>query len=197
MQTCAFSFRPVHFSGGKQYLRSFRLELCLIESLTICAMNFLNVKFPGCFYCDTSSATYRAALTFHHACSALAGLLAFAFLGKFLVARRVCFDELSNPTTAAPAGLICMTLNIVFAGRGLVGMFVVCFASGIHLFLVLWFIYMTLAYHLMPEPSWFPNTVGIGIAAVKVWLYYPVVGQILMAVSMSSHHGCAIELILC
>jgi hypothetical protein len=141
-------------------------------------------KFPGCFYCDANAMPYKAALNFHHTCSVLAGLLAFAFLGKFVVARRVCFDELSNPTMAAPAGLICMTLDIVFAGHGLFGMIVVFFSSAVHLCLVLWFIYMALAYHMMPEPSWFPNTVGIGICAVKTWLYYPVAGHMLMAVSI-------------
>lgn len=83
---------------------------------------------------------------------------------------------------AAPAGLICMTLDIVFAGRGMFGMVVVCASATIHLCLAIWFIYMALAYHMIPEPSWFPNTVGIGISAVKTWLYFPVAGQFLMAV---------------
>jgi hypothetical protein len=37
----------------------------------------------------------------------------------------------------------------------------------------------------MPEPSWFPNTVSIGLSAVKVWLYYPMAGHFLMAISLS------------
>jgi len=37
----------------------------------------------------------------------------------------------------------------------------------------------------MPEPSWFPNTVGIGLSAVKTWLYYPMPGHFLMAISLS------------
>jgi hypothetical protein len=44
---------------------------------------------------------------------------------------------------------------------------------------------MALAYHIMPEPSWFPNTVGIGLSAVKIWLYYPMTGQLLMAISLA------------
>ena len=109
-------------------------------------------------------------------------MLAFAFLIKLIVGRRVVFDELSNPTMAAPAGLVCMTLNVVFAGRGTFGMIVVYAASSVHLCLAMWFIYMALAYQMMPEPSWFPNTVGIGMSAVKTWLYCPLAGHFLMAV---------------
>ena len=109
-------------------------------------------------------------------------MLALCFLAKLLVARRVFFDELSNPTMMAPAGLFCMTLNIVFAGRGILGMCVVFIASAIHVCLASWFIYMAIAYRMLPEPSWFPNTVGIGISAVKTWLYNPLIGQVLMAV---------------
>lgn len=38
----------------------------------------------------------------------------------------------------------------------------------------------------MPEPSWFPNTVGIGLSAVKTWLYFPMCGHLLMAVRTNS-----------
>jgi hypothetical protein len=44
---------------------------------------------------------------------------------------------------------------------------------------------MALAYHIMPDPSWYPNTVGIGMSAVKTWLYYPMSGHFLMAISLS------------
>lgn len=37
----------------------------------------------------------------------------------------------------------------------------------------------------MPDPSWFPNTVGIGVSAIKTWLYYPMAGHFLMAISLS------------
>jgi hypothetical protein len=139
-------------------------------------------EFPGCFYCDTSPKAYQVALKFHWACSTIAGLLALTFFTKLLVARRIAFDELSSPTSATPAGLICMTLDVVFAGRGFAGMCVVMLSSFIHLCLAVWFIYLALAYHMMPEPSWFPNTVGIGISAVKTWLYFPSAGHFLMAV---------------
>jgi tellurite resistance protein TehA-like permease len=128
---------------------------------------------------------YNVALKFHWTCSAIAGLLAFMFLVKLFVARKIAFDELSTPTTAAPAGLICMTMDIVFAGRGLPGMCVVLASSFIHLCLAVWFIYITLVHHMMPDPSWFPNTVGIGMSAVKTWLYFPAAGHVLMAVSHS------------
>ena len=125
---------------------------------------------------------YQVAVHFHFACSCFAGLLAFSFIAKIILAPKVVFDNLSSPTTASPAGLLCMTLNIVFAGRGVVGMFVVSAVSCIHLCLAIWFLYMALAYHIMPEPSWFPNTTGIGLSAVKTWLYHPMAGHFLMAV---------------
>ncbi|KAL7579047.1 hypothetical protein ACA910_019086 [Epithemia clementina (nom. ined.)] len=142
-------------------------------------------EFAGCFYCDTNNRIYQLALNFHQACSFLAATLIFLVLCKFVVARRVVYDELSSPTTATPAGLICMTIDVVFAGRGIFGEVAVLAASSIHLCLAVWFIYMALAYHIMPEPSWFPNTVSIGASAVKTWLYYPMAGHFLMAVSLS------------
>jgi hypothetical protein len=170
-------------------------------------------EFPGCFYCDTGNKMYQLALHFHWSCSIVAGLFASAFLCKLILARRVVLDELSSPTTATPAGLICMTLDIVFAGRGIIGQAVVSISAFVHLCLAIWFIYMALAYRklysrsqelsekatttivvgrhlliatclpnryessfcviqdIMPEPSWFPNSVGIGVSTVKAWLY--------------------------
>lgn len=163
--------------------------------------HLFSIKFPGCFYCDTSNGTYQIAEYFHFACSCVAGLLAFSFVAKLILAREVVFDELSSPTTASPAGLLCMTLDVVFAGRGKLGMLVVSTAACVHLCLAIWFIYtvsglsfelsisplpQALAYNIMPEPSWFPNTTGIGISAVKTWLYHPTAGHLLMAVG--SHY---------
>jgi hypothetical protein len=125
---------------------------------------------------------YKVAEYFHFGCSCFAGLLALSFVAKLILARRVVFDELSSPTTASPAGLLCMTLDIVFAGRGAVGMVVVCASSFVHLCLAIWFMYMAFAYHALPDPSWFPNTTGIGVSAVKLWLYHPMCGHFLMAV---------------
>lgn len=104
------------------------------------------------------------------------------FALKIVLATRVVLDELSSPTTASPAGLLCMTTVCVFAGRGEIGKFMVTAAASVHMCLVLWFVYMTLAYRIMPDPSWFPNTVGVGLSAVKTWLYYPMPGHLLMAV---------------
>ena len=78
-------------------------------------------EFPGCFYCDTHARMYKLAVHFHWGCSIIAGILASLFICKLIIAPRVVFDELGSPTTAAPAGLFCMTLDIVFAGRGIVG----------------------------------------------------------------------------
>jgi len=142
-------------------------------------------EFPGCFYCDTSTFMYQVAVYFHYACSVVAGVMAMLFFAKVILARRVVIDELSSPTTASPAGLICMTMVCVFAGRGIVGQVLVTLAAGMHLCLASWFIYMALAYRILPDPSWYPNTVGIGLSAVKAWLYYPVPGHFLMAISLT------------
>lgn len=133
---------------------------------------------------------YQLALGFHWTCSFIAGLLAFTFIAKLVIARKLVLDELSSPTTASPAGLICMTMDVVFAGRGLLGTVAVAMASFVHFCLAIWFIYMALAYQIMPEPSWFPNTVGIGLSAVKLWLTFPAAGHLLMAVSTAfdDHH---------
>jgi len=139
-------------------------------------------EFPGCFYCDKEARMYKLALRFHWTCSTIAGLLAFAFLSKLIFASRVVIDELSNPTTATPAGLVCQALDVVFAGRGFIGMLVVSASSFVHFCIAIWFIYLVLAYHIMPDPSWFPNTVSIGLSAVKTWLYFPMAGHFLMAV---------------
>ena len=139
-------------------------------------------EFPGCFYCDTQDKMYQMAITFHWACKVTAGVLAMLFVAKAVVATRVVLDEMSQPTTASPAGLLCMTTVCVFAGRGFLGQIMVTSAAFVHLCIVIWFIYMVLAYHIMPDPSWFPNTIGIGLTAVKTWLYYPMAGHLLMAV---------------
>jgi hypothetical protein len=34
----------------------------------------------------------------------------------------------------------------------------------------------------MPKPSWVPNPVGIGLSAVKTWLYHPMAGHFPMVV---------------
>lgn len=140
-------------------------------------------EFPGCFYCDTNVPLYRVALNFHYGCNVVAGVLAFLFVAKILLATRVVVDEMASPVTASPAGLLCMTTVCVFAGRGLIGQIMVSVAASVHLGLVIWYIYMALAYQIMPEPTWFPNTVGVGLSAVKTWLYYPMPGHLLMGVS--------------
>jgi len=142
-------------------------------------------EFPGCFICDTDVRMYKVAVNFHFICSAVAGVLISAFGLKIVLATRVVLDELSSPTTASPAGLICMTIVCVFAGRGWIGQFLVSAAAAVHLCLAIWFIYCALAYRIMPDPSWFPNTVAIGLSAVKTWLYYPMSGHFLMAICLA------------
>lgn len=140
-------------------------------------------EFPGCFYCDTSSKAYQLALRFHTACSVSAAIISLLFVAKIFIAKHVVIDEMNSPTTASPAGLICTTLVCVFAGKGLVGQIIVTVAASLHFCIAVWFIHMAMAYNILPDPSWFPNTVGIGMSALKLWIYYPIPGQLLMAVS--------------
>uniref|UniRef100_A0A6U6DSM2 Uncharacterized protein n=1 Tax=Odontella aurita TaxID=265563 RepID=A0A6U6DSM2_9STRA len=141
-------------------------------------------EFPGCFYCDKSARMYRVAVNFHYVCSTVAGILVMVFFAKIALAWRVVLDELSSPTTSSPAGLICMTMVCVFAGRGWIGQALVTAAAAMHLCIVIWFLYMALAYRILPDPSWYPNTVGLGLSAVKTWLYYSTPGHFLMAISL-------------
>jgi hypothetical protein len=156
-----------------------RLSSSLGRKLTF----LLGFQFPGCFYCDNTNRIYKVAEYFHFGCSCFAGMLALSFIAKLVLAQRVVVDELSSPTTASPAGLICMTLVIVFAGRGVIGEYIVCTSAFVHLCLAIWFLYLAMAYHMLPEPSWFPATTGLGIPAIKLWLYYPMAGHFMMSVS--------------
>eukprot|EP00557_Chaetoceros_sp_GSL56_P012176 CAMPEP_0176484188 /NCGR_PEP_ID=MMETSP0200_2-20121128/4321_1 /TAXON_ID=947934 /ORGANISM="Chaetoceros sp., Strain GSL56" /LENGTH=1370 /DNA_ID=CAMNT_0017880645 /DNA_START=72 /DNA_END=4187 /DNA_ORIENTATION=- len=143
-------------------------------------------EFPGCFYCDTEVRGYKIAYAFHQACSALAGAIAFLFILKICIARRkVVIDEMNSPTTSSPAGLICMTIVCVAAGKGMLGKVLVTSAAGLHFCVAVWFILMAGSFNILPDPSWYPNTVGIGVSAVKTWLYYPMLGHFLMLISLS------------
>jgi hypothetical protein len=108
-------------------------------------------EFPGCFYCDTTATGYKVAVAFHYGCNILSGVMTLLVVTKILLATRVVMDEMSSPTTSSPAGLLCMTSVCVFAGRGLIGQIVVSSAACVHLCLAIWFIYMALAYRIMPE----------------------------------------------
>jgi hypothetical protein len=143
-------------------------------------------EFPGCFECDVSNPIYRITITFHYFCHFVAFTCCLLFLAKCLIAWRVVADELSNPTTSTPCGVVCITLICVAAGRGIIGEAVVLITSVFHFILSIWFLYMAIhKFRLWPDPGWFPNTVGIAYAAVKTWLYFPVPGLIFMAVRQS------------
>lgn len=45
------------------------------------------------------------------------------------------------------------------------------------------FIFISVVYKTLPEPSWFPNTVGVGLAAAKVYLYWSLGGYFLGGLS--------------
>lgn len=102
---------------------------------------------------------------------------------KAALAWRVVVDELSDPTKSTPMGVVCITMICVFAGRGAVGEAVVLVTSAFHLMLAIWFYRMTYKYGMLPDPSWFPNTIGMAYASIKTWLYFPVPGKIMMTVS--------------
>lgn len=141
-------------------------------------------EFPGCYFCDEYNRWYVIATRFHTACCYIAGTSVMLFFAKAILCWRVFIDEMSSPTTASPMGLIFMTMALSFVGRGDVGEALVFAASLLHLVLAVWFIYMSLAYQTMPDPSWFPNTIGIGLCAVKIWFYYPLSGHFLMAITL-------------
>lgn len=139
-------------------------------------------EFPGCFDCNTSDSAYEIAVSFLYTCASFAGILVGCLIIKVILALRSVVDELSSPTTSSPAGLVCMTTVVVGAGQGFIGQVLVSGAAAMHFCLAIWFIYMALAYNILPDPSWYPNTVGLALTAIKTWLYYPSVGTFLMAV---------------
>ena len=94
-------------------------------------------------------------------------------------------DELANPTTAAPLGLLCMAVEKIFGGNfGIVGMSFVFGASAIQTAVAVWFIFISIVYKTLPEPSWFPNTTGLGLAAAKIFLYWTAGGYVLSGLSI-------------
>eukprot|EP00934_Nitzschia_sp_Nitz4_P007007 Nitzschia sp. Nitz4//scaffold321_size20361//17423//20242//NITZ4_008689-RA/size20361-augustus-gene-0.1-mRNA-1//-1//CDS//3329547793//6997//frame0 len=142
-------------------------------------------EFPGCFECDQSNPIYRGVVTFHYICHSVGFLCCLLFIGKCILAWRVVADELSNPATSTPCGVVCITIICVAAGRGLIGEIVVLVTSIFHILLSFWFLYIALVkFRLWPDPGWFPNTVGIAYAAVKTWLYFPVAGLMIMSLCM-------------
>lgn len=141
-------------------------------------------EFPGCYFCDTFDHWYQVATKFHAICSYVGGVSIALYAAKAVLFGRVFIDEMSSPTTASPAGLIFMTMALAFTGKGPAGAVAVFVASFLHLALLLWFIYMSLAYQTMPDPSWFPNTIGIGLCAVKIWFYNPLCGHFLIAMTL-------------
>ena len=169
---------------GVVYFKLYEELSCVPKHFHSLACTF--PEFPGCFECRDDSEWYRIAVGFHYTCSSISGLMIVSVLIKFIVAGRVILDDLENPTSSAPYGLLFMASACVFAGRGLFGKVVVMCTGGLHLLLTLWFMYSVRAYKSLPDPSFFPNTIGIGYPAVKLWLYYPYPGLFLMAVSLVS-----------
>jgi hypothetical protein len=156
-------------------------------------------EFPGCFDCTlaiesstTNSTAYHVALHFHYLCHTFAAVLLLGFVLKAILAWEIVWDELSNPTTSTPCGLVLITTCVIGAGRGIVGEMFVLGASLMHVLLFCWFVSMAMKHKMLPDPSWAPNTVGICYAAVKTWLYLPVPGLILMGVSEVSFSVCSV-----
>lgn len=110
-------------------------------------------EFPGCYFCDEYNPWYRLAIRFHNICSYIAGTSVLLFFVKPISCWRIFIDDMSSPTTSSPSGLIFMTLALSAVGQfGNVGSILVFIASSLHLVLVIWFIYMSLAYQTMPDP---------------------------------------------
>jgi hypothetical protein len=141
-------------------------------------------EFPGCFECNVEESLYQLALRFHYFCSLFAGCCCVLFFLKFIIAWKVVVDELRNPTTSTPMGVVCIATVCVFAGQGPIGEGIVVAASILHVMLAFWFLYMAIyKFGLWPDPGWFPSTVGMSYAAVKTWLYFPTPGLIMLCVS--------------
>mmetsp|Transcript_17055 Transcript_17055/g.36787 ORF Transcript_17055/g.36787 Transcript_17055/m.36787 type:complete len:412 (-) Transcript_17055:1120-2355(-) len=120
-------------------------------------------EFPGCYFCDEYNPWYRLATQFHTVCSYIAGTSVLLFFAKATLCWRVFMDEMSSPTTASPMGLVFMTMALSFVGKGGdvgFGAVLVFIASFLHLVLVVWFIYMSLAYQTMPDPSCLQTLLG-------------------------------------
>ena len=107
----------------------------------------------GCYFCDEFNHVFRLVTHFHNICSYIGGTSAMLFLAKAMLNWRSFIDEMSSPTTSSPAGLIFMTIALAFIGKGDIGEMLVILASLLHLVLVVWFIYMSLAYQTMPGES--------------------------------------------
>ena len=143
-------------------------------------------EFPGCFECDTTNRIYQVVVLFHYFCHLVGFLCCILFLLKAVLAWQVVVDELSNPATSTPMGVVCITMVCVAAGRGVIGELVVEATSLFHCVLSFWFLYTAIfKFRLLPDPGWFPNTVGISYAAIKTWLYFVVPGKILMGLAMA------------
>jgi len=102
-----------------------------------CSCEF--TEFPGCFFCETDRDGYQFFVHFHYLCSTIAFILSSFLVGKIMIAFPVVRDELANPTTAAPLGLLCMALMKVFAGNfGSVGEGITFVAAGLHTLVAAW-----------------------------------------------------------
>lgn len=96
-------------------------------------------EFAGCFACDTTRTGYWIMLNLHHLCNAISFVLASCLIGKILVAFPVVRDELANPTTAAPLGLLCMAFDKVFAGNfGYVGEAITFMSATLQTIVLAW-----------------------------------------------------------
>jgi hypothetical protein len=141
-------------------------------------------EFPGCFECvDKEDGRYKAALYHHYFCDIFASVLLLGFATKCLLAWEIVADELKNPTTSTPCGLVLITICIIAAGQGPIGEVLVLLVSFVYLLLFGWFFFVAFKYRLLPDPSWGPNTIGICYPAVKTWLYFGVPGELMMGVS--------------
>jgi hypothetical protein len=146
------------------------------------AENTYPKEFPGSFSCDPTL-WYKGFLYFHFLCHSFAALLAFIFILKVLLSWKSVHDDLTNPVTATPVGVICITLEVLFAAAGDIGSLGVILTSIFHSIFAVWYVYVSVAkFKLLPDPSWFPGTVGLAYAAVKSWLISNATGKLFLGV---------------
>ena len=152
------SFAAISFSIvllGVAWLKWAEEALPSCKEVSFHSSQYAYPDFPECYFCDEYERRYVLATRFHDACCYIGGISAMLFFVKAIWCWRAFLDEMSSPTTASPGGLIFMTVAMAFAGRGGAVEEALAFAaSTLHLALVVWFIYMSLAYQTMPDPRW-------------------------------------------
>ncbi|GMH69595.1 hypothetical protein TrRE_jg2933, partial [Triparma retinervis] len=100
-------------------------------------------------------------------CVSLSTFLLLLFVSKLLLSPLLILDELTRSvSSASPAGCLLMTLSLLSFNAHLDLLLLAC--GSLHLLLVIWFLTAAFLSRSLPDPSWWPNTIGIGLAAGRL-----------------------------